>query len=479
MPVQRKQQILIARESSEGVSANPGGANAVQIFDPSPPVDNVEVLDRVPAGATLSRDVTPIGRKTRTEAFKSDFRGSADITIPITAPEWALLLEACGYKVSTIQKLTMGAVTGTGFQAGEIVSQSAGAVRGVVVGGFTVGGVITDRMASNGGHIAVVPIVGTFTAAATTGESSASTSTASAAAAYEGYGLQPTSDKLINVLTAAWAGGTPAAAGETLAVEDAGTNVRIGAVQVVTDNSAGAFTNIDVVLLWGSIANTNRLRNAAGTGTGVINAVPTQIRTPSLTIRHNLDGRRRDLLGARCDFTLEAEVGQPAQFSWTASGDIGTDLDALPAVTSGLSTVRPPRFFGALRGYGVGSELHGIPTKRFSLAGGGTVNPNLDGGRAGGATGSNVTDKDPALTVTVDAVNGALPWESIRDAGTLVRAVFILGTVKGNICSLVIPAGQVTEVTHGDADGIATHEVTIRPRRILEGGDDDLFLVQL
>lgn len=481
MPVNRKQQVLAKVETSEGVAATLAAGDAVLVFDPALS-DNVDIQDRVPAGPTLSRDFTPVGRQTRQLTFRSDFRGSGDTSIAITEPDFAKFLKACGYKTSTLTMLTLGAVTGTGFQLGEIVSQSAGAIRGVVVGilhGVHPNKTPQMRTTTNGAFLVIATIVGTFTAAATTGESSASTSTASAAAAYEGVGYQPTSEKLMNMATAAWAGGAPAAVGEVLKVESPAGTV-VGAVQIIRDN--GSFTNIDVSLLFlnagASIVSGTTLRSAAN-GTTTLSADPTQTATPSLTVRHNLDGRQRDLLGARGDFTLEGEAGGPMQFSWTFSGDLSAGVDAPPIVTTGLSTIRPPRLLGAICVYGNGTGLFRLPTKRVSLSNGGTVNPNLDANRAGGATGSNVTDRDPSFQVTVDQVHSAFDWEAARNNGTTIRVAFLLGTAQGNLVALVAPICQVTEVALAEGEGIATFDVTLRPRRIQESGDDELYIAQL
>jgi hypothetical protein len=473
MPVQRKQQLLGAIETSEGVAASLSASDAVQVFEPSIS-DTVEVQDRVPAGPTLSRDFAPIGRQTRQVQFRSDFRGSGDTSIPVTEPDWAKFLQPCGYKTGVVRKLTCGAVTGSGFQVGEIVSQSAGAIRGVVLA-VTRAGAPLQRATASGDLVVVATIVGTLTTAATTGESSASTSTMSAAAAHEGLVYQPTSEKLVNVTTGAWTGTIPAGAGEVLLVESP-TGTPVGMVQVINNN--GSMLDMDVTLLQGVMANGNTLRSAAD-GTATISAAPTQIRTPSLTIRHNLDGRQRDLLGARGDWTLEGESGQPMQFSWTFTGDVGPAVDAPAIATTGLSTIRPPRLLGAICAYGLAENSHRIATKRVSIANQGTVSPNLDANRAGGSTGSNITDRNPTITVTVDQVHGGFDWEAARDAGTVVRFAVLLGSALGNMMAVVAPICQVTEVALSDSDGIATFDVTLAPRRILESGDDDLFLAQI
>ncbi|MBL8752270.1 MAG: hypothetical protein JNK15_03130 [Planctomycetes bacterium] len=478
MPITRKQQILAKVEVAEGTSSAPGAGDAVQVFEPtiSPSVD---VQKRVPSGPSLSRDFDPIGRQTRTVAFKSDFRGSGSTG---TAPDFERFLKATGFTASVLKQVTLGAVTGIGFQVGEIVSQSSGTIRGVVVGILTAGNAPAGLRTQTSGHkLLVAVIVGTFTAAATTGESSASTSTASAVADYASqFCYQPTSKKLVRLQTAAWSAGT-IAVGNTLRIENVTTGVLLGAVQVDTLTSQTDF-EVSVLWLqnggWDATAATNRLRAPNGTDTTTLSAAPVMTKTPSLTLRHNLDGRLRETVGARGDFTLEGDAGGPMQFSWSFTGDTVPPVDAAPVATTGLSTVRPPRLLGAYCGFGLGTEMHQLPLKRVSLSLAGQVNPNLDANRSGGATGSNVTDREPALAVTVDAVNGGFDWEAALSAGTVVRAAFILGTAQGNIVAIVAPLCQVHAASPGDGDGVATMEVVLAAKRILESGDDEIYVAQ-
>jgi hypothetical protein len=163
----------------------------------------------------------------------------------------------------------------------------------------------------------------------------------------------------------------------------------------------------------------------------------------------------------------------------TFRGDLGTDADAAPVVTTGLSTVRAPRLLGAFVTYGNGTETQRLPTKRIVFNNGGTVNPNLDANRDGGATGSNVTDRDPSFTVTVDNTNGGFDWEAALKAGTVIRVALLMGTATGNVVFATAPICQVTECPLGETDGISTFDVTLRPRRIQESGDDEVYIGQL
>lgn len=472
MPIHRKQQILSKVETSEGEDAVPGANDATQIFNPVI-TPNAEVQDRVPAGPTLSRDFQAIGRTTLEIQFESEFRGNGDTSSP-PEPEWGKYLKGCGYRVSTFYKLTCGAITGTGFQVGEGVGQ--GTPFGIIVGIFE-SGVPKHRTTTTGALLVVAVLQGTFTAAATAGTSSGSTMTASAAAVYDGVCYQPTSQKLTNVVVSgSWTGGAPSAVGEVLKVESPAGTV-VGAVQIINNN--GSFLDMDVTQLFGTIANGNTLRNAAGTGTTTISAPPTMVRTPSLTHYHNFDGRRRPLLGSRGDFVLEGESGGPMMFKWTFSGDVGPRVDTPATTTTGLSTIRPPRILGAFLCYGKDTEIYRLPTKSVSFANAGVISPDLDGNRAGGSRGTNVTDRKPAITVALDAVHGGFDWEAAMENSTPIRAAFILGTAPGNIVAIVAPICQVTAVSLPEQDGMHGTEVVLEPRRIFESGDDELFIAQM
>ena len=482
MPVRRKQQLLVKTETSEGVSADPGASDAVQIYEPNYQ-DNVDQQNRVPSGPSLSRDFTPLGRSTRQITFETDFRGTGTASAA-NEFESARFLKSAGYKRSVMKQLTVGAITGTGFQVGEIVSQDGGANRGVVLGCFQ-GGSLIDQLAGDGGTLAVAVLQGAFdTANVITGESSGSSSDAnpSDVTDYAGVCFQPTSEKSVNVAVGTWSGtpaNVPAGVGECLDVLNSLGQV-VGGVQILRNNSdpAADWDDMDVTLLWGRMESGHSLRSVA-TGVAAITGTPTQIRTPSLTARHNLDGRRRDSTGGRCDFTVAAEVGGPLIFSWTMTGDLGPAIDALQIATTGLSAVRAPRLFGAICAYGLGNALRRLTTKNISFANGGNVSPNLDGNREGGSTGSNVVDRDGTLTFTTDQVHSAFDWEAARDQAQAVRVAQILGSTPGNIVGIVAPNCQITNATPGESDGIATFDITANPRRVLESGDDELFIFQL
>ena len=475
MPITRKQQILVKKETTEGGGATFAGSDAIQVYDPSIS-DTVDQLDRVPSGATLSRDFTPVGRKQRELTFTSDFRGSGT---PATVPDWGQLLESCGYKQdgTTLRLLKIdfssdGAASGL-FQLGEQITQSAGADVAVVVGCFTSGNVPKTTASLTDDYMIAVEIAGTIeTDVATTGGSSGATiSTADVSVTSNHHAYVPTSDKLIQISDSGNWTNNPVA-GNVVRIER--SSVLIGSAQIISATT----TTADIVLLWGSVASGDVIKTGATTN-GTLDVVPVMTGTPSLAFEHNREGRNRSLNGAGATFRVAGEVGQPMSFTWNYQGDVGTDVNASPLVTSNLGTTRAPRLLGAICAYGSGADLRTLQTKSINFDNGGTVSPNLDANSAGGSTGANVTDRDSSLTVTVDNTLSTVDWEGLRDAGTAVRVGFVLGTTAGNIVSMVMPNCQVTEVSIGDSDGVSTMDLTLRPRRIAESGDDEIFFSQL
>jgi hypothetical protein len=476
MPITRKQQLLAKLETTEGGGATFAAADAVEVFDPSIS-DTVDQLDRSPAGSTLSRDFTPVGRKTREVTFTSDLKGSGTAS---TVPPWGLLLEACGYRQDDdgtrsfrILNVSFGSITGA-FQVGEQITQTSSNV-GVIVGVFSSANAPKLASTADSDYAIVVEVKGTLTSTtATTGSSSGATdSTLTVATTSNHHAYMPTSKKLLNITIGSWAVDANPVAGEVFLVKNGSTLV--GSVQLIEEHSA---TDLDVTLLWGEIADGYTLTESGGE-TATISGDPDPVLTPSLAVRHNLDGRNRLLLGSRGSFSMTGEVGEPLSFSWTFTGDVGTDADAVPIATSGLSTTRAPRLLGAICAYGEGSNIRDLQTKSITFDSGNTVASNLDANSTGGATGANVTDRDPSITVQVDNTLSTTDWESLRDNGSTVRAAFVLGSTAGNIVSLVAPVCQVTEVSIGDADGVSVMDVTLRPRRINETGDDEVYICQL
>ena len=482
MPVTRKQQVLTQTEVSVGSGAPVayGASHAIQITDPTIS-DSVETTSRAPSGPTLSRDKATVGRKARQLSFTSELRGSGTVGV---APDFGQLLKACGYKASDLRDIDLSGTsggTGYGFHLGEQVYQgasyAAATAVGVVVCCLSAAGAVLENADATGERIIVALVSGDFADATNTiGKSSLYENTITSDVAYsDGFGYQVTSRVLVQVDTGAWSGTDPVDVGEILAVERAGK--RVGAVQIISDNGS-TWVDMMVTNLWGTMLNGDTLRSA-GDGTAVIGSAPVQSETTSQAFQHNLDGRNRQLVGARGDVSASGESGAAIEMAWTFDGSAGTDSDALPIVTSGLNSTTAPRLAGAICAYGQGVNTLRLQTKSVQLTAGNSVNPNADANATGGASGSNITDRELSLAVTVDISHSNFDWEAARDNAEELRLAFVLGDTRGNIICITAPKVQATEVSISDAEGIATFDVTLNPYRINESGDDELYICQV
>jgi hypothetical protein len=474
----RKQQILAKRQLAEGVAAVPTGSDARLVYEPAIS-DSPETTDRTPAGPSLSRAVSPVGRKSRQLTFQSDMVGSGDTTPTIDEPDWGLYLEACGYERIQPVALPLTSVSGNGYHLGEIVQK--GAARAVVIGQL-LSGAPTSSLASTG-TLVVAPLTGAITTTGTlTGESSGTTGTIGTVADYAGVCYKPTSKKEVTcTASGGWSGADPVA-GDVIVIKRAG--VQVGGAQVAEINGAG--TSIVVVQLDGAPQDGDTLHFGASSAT--IDAATEMTRTPAITFAHNLDGRWRKLTTARGDFELQADAGNQLVWSWTFNGDPATDVDGLAVATGALQTLRGPRLFGsdgAMVTYARTVDMGGsepvlrLSTKSVTVSGGNTVPQDLDVNSAGGSRGSNVTDRAVVAGFTVHAAHSLFDWEAMRDASQTVHAGVLTGTAAGNIVGYVVPNGQVRDATPTDSEGLAAFEVTLEARRLLEQGDDEVYFFQL
>lgn len=459
MTITRKAQILIKRETVRGQNANPGASDAVLVYDPEVE-ETTETDDRVPAGPSMSRDFVPIGLQTRTVTFRADFRGSGDTSIAIDEPDWAKILTSGGFRSITFRRVPLTSLSGTGYQIGEKVSKDANNW-----------GVAVSSLAGNG-DLFVAEVEGTISSTGTlTGASSGTTGTIGTTAAAAGLAYASASDRLVTLATASWSGGTPVV-GDVATVTR--SSIVVGAVRIAVD--LGSMLSFDVEPLWGEYDNGDTL--TVGAKTCTLNAAPVPKQIQSVTARVNKGGFARDTVGGLGQFELSGEAGGTLTFAWTIVGAKGPHADLVPASTSGLSSIRPPRLMGAVVGFGVGNQLYRLPVKSITIVGGQTLAQDRDANATSGSIGAELTDRDPEIRVTVNAAGTSFDWLSILANSTTVRFAMQLGSTAGNIVGCVAPVCQVVSVTDADSDGIATYEVTLKPRRQREQGDDEMFFWQ-
>ena len=123
----RKQVVSLAVESTEGTVVTPGVSGAgFNTFDTtfSP---EVEQYERNPFRSSLGRLASIAGVKTATVGFTTELVGSGDHTLAGDALPFHDLMLACGYEKVGVDALTISAMSGTNFTAGETISAVGGA----------------------------------------------------------------------------------------------------------------------------------------------------------------------------------------------------------------------------------------------------------------------------------------------------------------------------------------------------------------
>lgn len=459
MPIEAKHLLLTKIETTQGVDASPGASDVVGIFTPRV-TDNYDIQKRQPAGFSLSKDVDPVGRNTRQVTFTQDFAGSGALG---TAPPWGKHVRASGMRELDTDALTISTVVGK-IQMGEAVQVTGDATRWGIAVGSAATGATTLTVAWMAGNKPTA-------SDALTGMASGATCEVDGIAT-RSKAYRPDSTALVELVVAAWAGGTAPAVGAHLVVVFGGEIVGGGTVFSKTTD-----TQFKMAMHWGAIASGVTLRTAANATTTVTTAVQTNV--PSLTILSNLDTLERRTLGARGSFRLSGDNSQALQFEFTFLGQVGAHTDAAPPSLTGLSTIAPPRLVGAVVGVGIGADFLRLPTKRIELDMAGQVGMRGDANQPGGDIGSDISTREPILRVTFDKVGfGSANLLTRLQQGTTVRFACKFGTTAGNTMVLAAPRCQIESIEDGNDNGIATNIVSLALKRFTFDGDDEFILAQ-
>jgi hypothetical protein len=126
----RKRQLAAKIESIEGTAETLAAVDAKLLaYDPKVSF-SPGAFDRNPVRSSLSRVGKVFGKFAAGLNFKMELRGSG---IATTEPEWGRVLRACGFGVSDLRSITIGAVTSGPFQHGEIITGGTSLATGRVI----------------------------------------------------------------------------------------------------------------------------------------------------------------------------------------------------------------------------------------------------------------------------------------------------------------------------------------------------------
>lgn len=461
MVLAKKRQVLAAKEGLPGTQVTSFAAsNNVDVIDPSW-ASAQELLDRRPASPSLGRRPRAVGRDSAQITQMVEFRGSGTAT---TLPEYSLYLESAGLITDDVVNLQLTSGISSAVDVGDkLTGGTSGAVAYVAASAGA--GATTIR---------VIPISGTWSGAESVDSewvgASIGTTTGSPLSSATGKYWQPTTTPYLTFQTSgAW---SPApSVGETI-------HFTVGAVIVGSGRFVGATGNTTTMeWVWGTIPLSAAIASTSGKSNTVnaSDAQITQTRIPTLSIQDNRAGLVRTLFAARSNFTLSANTGEQARLAFEFTGKIGTSTDA--SFTPGValpSTVAPRFKAGTLVVDGAK-----FPVKSYSFTPGNEVVMVADGNVQGGNRVAYIADRDPTWQIELEQLGVAVTnWEQIISNATAVVLALQMGSSVGNRMSLIARNNQVESWSDGDAEGTATHSVTLKPLEETVAGEDDFYIAQ-
>jgi hypothetical protein len=446
------------------------------------------------------------GKRNASVEFTLELIGHASSGVPT----WDKYIRACGMRRETLEKITIGAITGGPFRHGETITQATtGATAKVFMDTYT--GTTTLRVYDIRG--------GENTSGVWTGGLSGATATPSTAGSACGYGYAPVDyDSILVTVTGASSavavgevatGGTSGAIGVvevidtyaltvssvtgTVAVGDIATGGTSGAVAVVDAvlsstvarvrlRGTTLFAGSETVTYTGSGASAThvstrisqvsvRVRNAliytgsetitfSGSATATHSA-SVALDMPTLSMAGYEDGVRKAGTGFRGTFTLAANVGNPGRFNFQFQGAYEEHGDAaqLTGITYEDQAV-PPLMLGAnttLRTEGTASA-YATRFSAISLVLGNALAEREDASAASGVREYMITGRAGSGSLDPEAdLESSYPMIGNFRDGTVGGLQFTIGSTVGNQFIIQTPGVRFTSTPVGDRNGIRTY----------------------
>jgi hypothetical protein len=362
-------------------------------------------------------------------------------------PPYDIFLRSCGWRRESIEKITIGAVTGGPFRHGETITQTtSGATAKVFRDTYT--GTTT---------LYVYDIVGTEDGTNVwTGGLTGATATPSTGGSAAGLGWRPVDFPTTTVTYAT----TPS---PDVAISDIFSGATSGAIGIVEAvDTTGK-------VIKARIQNAKQFQNAETLGrlipdTDTLGAASSiaQEDMPTLTIALYEDGNRWTLAGCRGTFTISATNGEPAMLNFTFTGAFADKTDAamLTGITYPLNV--PPVMLGAsaLLGTEGSTPTYTARFQSVSLDAGNDIQyresasatlgviETMIVGRAG--TGS----MDPEADLEV-----SYPFVGNFENNAIGSLDFAIGSTVGNRFLVQVPGLRTSGVGTGNRNRVRTREL--------------------
>lgn len=193
---------------------------------------------------------------------------------------------------------------------------------------------------------------------------------------------------------------------------------------------------------------------------------------PSAVARYFLHGIRHRLLGSRCTFSINMNVGQNPTISFTINGLYEKPIDQSHPSVSYLQ-LNPQPVFGA--NLTIGSlDTSKVAVTQMTMDLGNQIEWRNDLQAAAGRRAPIIFDRDTTGSVDPEVLDlsGFDPYTDWENANEVAMAIGI-GSEAGKRIRVVAQKTQYTELPYSERNGIATYNLGFRAI----GEDDELFLI--
>ncbi len=189
---------------------------------------------------------------------------------------------------------------------------------------------------------------------------------------------------------------------------------------------------------------------------------------PSATIYVYFDGLLWKIVGARGTVTLNFTAGEFATLEFTFHGRYLPPVDMTFPATWTDPGGAPLVCVGGTVTWN-NTPLH-VETVTLDVGNDIQLYPSISAEH--GVYEAAIVNRDPSGTINPEMTAVAtMDWHSLMFTPTLQKLEVQLSDESGNTVTLAVPKAQITEIGHGDRNGIRTWDITYKPIRT--SGDDE------
>jgi hypothetical protein len=458
MATKRKYQLLAKVEDQPGVVAPSivAAANAkILVTDP------VVTVDRETYERNINREsltpLTPLqGVRTANVSFRVELAGTSSAVG--TAPDWGILLQACGFKQQTMGVLRT--IQGMG-SAGNGAIFSRETVTPDISGGAT-SEAIHDMWDGSTRYYYANPGGSMASATTITGATSGATFPVGTANDTQTHGVcwRPISNPtiILNGVTA----GSGLAVGDILVGQTGGAVLQVNTI-------SGSDITCSLLDVGNFLSASEVFLEATGASGGLTLAgsnFVSQVDWPSLTLGVIEDGVQRIVKGCRGSVTFSANIGEPVFMDFEFRGLISSDTDGVLGATVSPTALVPPSFLEISYGVAKNTPLvapadeHAPCISSWSLEFRNEIEIERCAGSTGGVRGPAFAT-GRACTGSIDPSvrpEASFPWLDVYKEGTIFRQRITVGDTAKNQFHMSLPASQITSEGAGDRNGLGTRD---------------------